>query len=80
MANMIDLDSFRKISEYFNLKTRSLYFVEPMESIFGHVPPDSDNIEHSTFNEKCFCFSIISDVKLVTNSPLVPCMLSSFTI
>ena len=37
MANMIDLDSFPKLSFYSNFETRSFNVLEIMESIFG--PP-----------------------------------------
>ena len=35
MANMIDLDSFCKLSYYSNFETQSLNVLEFMESIFG---------------------------------------------
>ena len=38
MANMIDLDSFGKLSYYSNFETRSLNVLELMESIFGPPP------------------------------------------
>ena len=38
MANMIDLDCFRKLSYYSNFETRSLNVLELMESIFGPPP------------------------------------------
>ena len=44
MANMIDLDSFRKLSHYSNFETRSLNILELMESIFGPPPINPVNI------------------------------------
>ena len=38
MANMIDLDYFRKLSSYSNFETRSLNVSELMEGIFGSPP------------------------------------------
>ena len=51
MANMIDLDSFRKLSYYSNFETRSLNVLELMESIFGPTPINPVNIEDSLINE-----------------------------
>ena len=51
MANMIDLDSKRKLSYYSNSETRSLNVVELMEGIFGPVPTNHVDIEDSFFNE-----------------------------
>ena len=51
MANMIDLDSFRKLSYYSNFETRSLNVLELVESIFGPPPVNPVNIEDSLINE-----------------------------
>ena len=51
MANMIDLDSNRKLSYYFNFETLSLNVLQLMESIFGPVPINPVNIEDSLINE-----------------------------
>ena len=70
MANMIDLDSFRKLSYYSKFETRSLNVLELMESIFGPVPIDPVNIEDSLVNKNWPRFDIISDVNFTVNSPL----------
>ena len=44
---MIDLDSKRKLSYYFNFETRSIYVLEPMESVFGPVLYNPVNVEPS---------------------------------
>ena len=51
MANMIDLDSKRKLSYYSNLQTRSLNALELMENIFGPPPINPVNFEDSLINE-----------------------------
>ena len=51
MAIMIDLDSKRKLSYYFNFETLSLNVLQLMESIFGPVPINPVNIEDSLINE-----------------------------
>ena len=51
MANLIDLDSFRKLSYYSNFETRSLKVLELMESIFGPTPINPVNTEDSLINE-----------------------------
>ena len=71
MANMIDLDSFRKLSYYSNFETRSLNVLELMESIFGPPPINPVNIEDSLINEKWPRFNVISDVNFTVNSPLL---------
>ena len=76
MANMIDLDSFRKLSYYSNFETRSLNILELMEGIFGPPPINPVNIEDSLINENWPRFNVISDVNFTVNSPLVPCILS----
>ena len=76
MANMIDLDSNRKLSYYSDIETRSLNVLELMESIFGPMPINPVNIEDSFNNGNWPCFDIISNVNFTVNSPLVPCILS----
>ena len=51
MANMIDLNSIRKLSYHSNFETRSLNVLEPMESIFCPMPSNPVNNEPSIFNE-----------------------------
>ena len=77
MANMIDLDSFRKLSYYSNFETLSLNALELMKGIFGPPPINSVNIEDSLISENWPRFDIVSDVNFSVNSPLVPCILSS---
>ena len=77
MANMIDLDSFRKLSYFSNFERRSLNALELMEGIFGPLPISPVNFEGSLFNESWPRFDIISDVNFTVNSPVVPCILSS---
>ena len=48
-----------------------------MESIFGPVPTNPDNVEPSIINENWPRFNINSDVNFTVNSPLVRCILSS---
>ena len=71
---MIDLDSFRKLSYYSNLETRSLNILELMEGIFGPPPINPVNIEDSLINENWPRFKVFSDVNFTVNSPLVPCI------
>ena len=78
MANMIDLDSSRKIY-YSNFETRSLNVLELVESIFGPVPNNPVIIEDSLINENWPRF-IISNVNFSVNSPLVPCILSNVNV
>ena len=80
MANMIDLDSFRKLSYYSNFETRSLNVLELMESMFGPPPINPVNFEDSLINEKWPRFNVISDVNFTVNSPLVPCILSGVNV
>ena len=80
MANMIDLDSFRKLSHYFNFETRSLNDLELLEGIFGPAPINPVNMESSAINENWPRFNSISDVNLTVNSPLVPCIFSSVNV
>ena len=77
MANMIDLDSKRKLSYYSDFEARSLNALELMESIFGPMPINPFNIEDSLINENWPRFDVISNVNFTVNSPLVPCILSS---
>ena len=77
MANMIDLDSKRKLSYYSDFETRSLNVLERRESIFGPPPNNPVNIEGSLINANWPRFEIISDVNFTVNSPLLPCMLSA---
>ena len=80
MANMIDLDSYRKLSYHSNFETRSLNVLELMESIFGPPPINPANIEDSVINENWPRFNVISDVNFTVNSPLVPCILSGVNV
>ena len=75
MANMIDLDSKRKLSYYSDFETRSLNVLELMESLSGPPPINPVNIEDALVNWNWPCFNIISDVNFTVNSPLVPCIL-----
>ena len=77
MANLIALDSFRKLSYYSNFETRSLIVLELMEIIFGPVPISPVNIEDYLFNENWPCFNNLSDVIFSVDSPLVQRILSS---
>ena len=76
MANMIDLDSKRKLSYYSDFETRSLNVLELIESLFGPPPMNPVNIEDSLINENWPRFNNISDVNFTVNSPFVPCILS----
>ena len=80
MANMIDLDSFRKLSYYFNFKTRSSNVVEFVESIFGPVPIDPVNIEPSIISENWSCFNVISNDNFNVNSRLDSCTSSKVNV
>ena len=80
MANVIDLDSKRKLFYYSDFETRSLNVLELMESIFGPAPNNSVNIESSVSNENWPHFNVISDVNFSVNSPLVPCILCGVNI
>ena len=77
MANMIDVDSFRKLSYYSHFEMRSLNVLELMEGIFGPTSINPVNIEDSLINENGPSFDTISDDNFTVNSPLVPCILSS---
>ena len=77
MANMIDLDSKRKLSYYSNFETRSLNVLELMEGLFVPSPINPVNIEDSLVNENWPHFDNISDVNFTVNSPHVPCILSN---
>ena len=80
MANMIDLDSKRKLFYYSDFETRSLNVLELMESLFGPPPINPVNIEDSLINENWPRFKNISDVNFAVNSPLVPCILSGVNV
>ena len=71
MANMIDLDSKRKLSYYSDFETRSLNVLELMESIFGPPPINTVNIESSVINENWPRFNIISDVNFTMNNSYI---------
>ena len=58
MANMIDLDSFRKLSYYSDFETRSLNVLELREGIFGPPPINPVNIEDSLINENWPRFNV----------------------
>ena len=51
MANMVDLDSKRKLSYYSDFETRSLNVLELMESFFGPSLNNPVNIEDSLIND-----------------------------
>ena len=72
MANMIDLDSKRKLSYYSDFETRSLNVLEIMEGIFGPPPINPVNVEPSIIIENWSRFNILPDVIFTVNSPLVP--------
>ena len=80
MANLIDLESKRKLSYYANFETRILNNLENLESIFGLLPVILVSIEPSNFNQNWPSFKITSDVNFTVNSPLVPCILSSVNV
>ena len=80
MANMIDLDSKRKLSFYSDFETSILNVLELMESIFGPPLINPVNVEPAIVNENWPRFTIISDVNFTVNSPLVPCVLSSLNV
>ena len=80
MANMIDLESFRKLSFYSNFETRSLNALDLLEGIFGPRPVNPVNIDLSIINENWPRFNIFSDGTSIVNSPLVPCILSGVNI
>ena len=80
MANLIDLDFFRKLSYCSNFETRSLNVLELMESTFGPVVFNLVNIEPSIINENWPCFNNISGVSFTVNSPLVPCIFCSVNV
>ena len=80
IANMIDLDSKRKLSYYSDFETRSLNVLELMESLFGPPPMNPLNIEDSLINENWPRFNNISDVNFTVNSPFVPCILSGVNV
>ena len=69
MANLIDLDSFRKYSYYSNFETRSLSVLELMGSIFVPLPINPVNVEPSIVNENWPRFNNVSDVNFTVNSP-----------
>ena len=78
MANMIDLESKRKIPQYSIFEKRNLNVLELMEGIFGLDSNNSLIIEPSIINENWPCFNIISDVNFGVNSPSSPvsCLVS----
>ena len=77
MADMIDLDSFRELSYFFNFKTRTWNVVELMGSFFfGPILINLVQIEPSNFNANWPGLKVISDVNFTVNSPYVPCILS----
>ena len=67
---MIDLDSFRKLSNYSDFETRSFNVSELMESLFGSAPINPDNVEPSIIDENWPRFNFVSDVNFTVNSPL----------
>ena len=80
MANMIDLDSFRKLSYYSNFHTCKLNVLELMEGIFGPAPINPINVEPSVINENWPRFNILSDNDFTVNSTFVPCILSGVNV
>ena len=60
MANIIDLDSIRKLPYYSNFETRSLNVLELMESVFGPNTSNPGNIEPSVIDENWPRFKKIS--------------------
>ena len=68
MANMIDLDSSRKLSYYFNFETLSLNVLQLMESIFGPVPINPVNIEDSLINENWPVFISFRNLERILNT------------
>ena len=70
MANMIDMDSFRKPFYYSNFETRSLNVSELMEGIFRPPPINPVNIDPSNIIGNWHRFNSISDVIFSVNSPL----------
>ena len=73
MADLISLESKRKLKSYSNIETRSLNVLELMESIFGSVHINPVKVEPSIVNDNWPNFNIVSDVNFVVNSPLVLC-------
>ena len=80
MANLIDLDSKRKLSYYFDFETRTLNVLKLMESIFGPPPINPVNIEDSLINENWPRFNVISDFNFTVNSLPVPRILSGVNV
>ena len=80
MANMIDLVSFRKVSNYSNIETRSLNVLELTEGFFGPPPINPVIIQYSLINENWPRFNIFSDVNFTVNSHPVPCILSGVNV
>ena len=80
MANMIDLDSKRKLTHYHTIETRSLYVLELMESISGPFTNNPVSIDPSIINENWPHFNLIFNVNFTVNSPLVPCIFSSVNV
>ena len=77
MANLIGLDSKRKLSYFSDFETCNSNALELMEGIFGPPPVNPVDIEDSLINENRPRFDIISHVNFSVNSPLVRCILSS---
>ena len=77
---MIDLDSFRRLSDYSISETPSVKVLELMEGIFGPPPINPLNIDPPIINENLPRFNIVSNVNFSENSPLVPCILSGVNI
>ena len=76
-ANMINLESERKLSYYSTFEIRSFNFSELTESIFHPISFNPVNIDPSINNEKWHRFNIISDVNFNVHFAPVPCILSS---
>ena len=75
MANMIDLDSFPKLSQYFHWEKRSLFFFK----IFQNAILVPSLIIPSILNLQFLmsCFNDFFNVIFTINSPFVPCILSN---
>ena len=80
MPNLKILDSFRKLSYYFDFETRRSNVLELMKGIFGPVPFNPINVELSIFNEKWRRFNNFSAFNFTVNSLLVPFILSNVNV
>ena len=74
MAKMIALDTFRKLSFYFNFEIRNLNVFQLMETIFGSVFVNPIKIDDSITLENWPRFNIVSHGNFTLNITLVPCI------